>query len=309
MVSSKAIGEKFMVIDGKAIAEQIKENVRERVLSHYIIGENAPKLACILVGEDKASKVYVKSKIKTCDECGFGSLVINLDENATKEELINVISFLNKDSSISGILVQLPLPNSLERYRNEIINAISPDKDVDCLTDENLGKLYLGKGLIAPCTATGIMKIIESVNYNLEGKDVVVVGRSLLVGKPVSTLLQNNNATVTTCHSYTKNLQEKIDKAELLIVAVGKPKMIKSVKKGAFVIDVGINRIEDKLVGDVDFDKVSTEAKFITPVPGGVGPLTVACLLENTLKLHENNLQKIENNYENNEKITSLKEY
>lgn len=288
-----------MIIDGKKLAEQIKENVRKRVVSKYIIGENSPKLACILVGEDKASEVYVKSKIKACDECGFSSLVINLDENTTKQELMNVIKFLNNDYSTSGILVQLPLPNNLEKFRSEIINTILPEKDVDCLTDENLGKLYSGKGLIAPCTATGIIKIIESVDYDLEGKDVVVVGRSLLVGKPVSTLLQNKNATVTNCHSYTKNLQEKIDRADLLVVAVGKPQMIKSVKKDSFVVDVGINRIEEKLVGDVDFDKVSKEAKYITPVPGGVGPLTVACLMENTLKLHENNLKKIEKKEKN----------
>lgn len=278
------------IIDGKQLAKNIKENVKEKIFLNYInCGKEVPCLVCIIVGDDKASQVYVNSKKKACEACGLKSLIYNFPAETTKEFLIDFLKKLNKDKSVSGILVQLPLPQKLDKCRDEIINTISPEKDVDCLTYENLGRMYSGNEIIAPCTATGIMKILESKCYDLDGKDVVVVGRSLLVGKSVSTLLQSKNATVTNCHSHTKNLKEKCRQADVLIVAVGKEKMIKNdyVKDGAFVIDVGINRTENGLVGDVDFDDVKEKCCCITPVPGGVGPLTVACLMENTLILHE----------------------
>lgn len=278
------------IIDGKMLAKNIKDEVRKQVSSTYINkGKQPPCLVCIIVGDDKASKVYVNSKKKACEECGIKSLIYQFPEDITKEFLVEFLNKLNNDKSVSGILVQLPLPKHLDKDRDEIINTIVPEKDVDCLTYENLGKLYSGDNIIAPCTSTGIMKILESKNYDLDGKDVVVIGRSLLVGKSVSTLLQSKNATVTNCHSHTKNLMEKCRQADVLVVAVGKANMITSdhVKNGAFVIDVGINRTENGLVGDVDFENVKDKCSYITPVPGGVGPLTVACLMENTLILHE----------------------
>lgn len=277
------------IIDGKELARKIREEVKDEIFEKYTSqGKDAPCLVCIIVGDNKASKIYVKSKEKACGECGIKSLVYEFSEAATKEELKTFIKKLNEDNGVSGILVQLPLPDKLDKFRDEIINTISPEKDVDCLTDVNLGKMYAGTGKIAPCTATGVMKILDSKEYQLDGKDVVVVGRSLLVGKSVSTLLQQRNATVTNCHSHTQNLKDKCARADVLVVAVGKPQMITKdyVKKGAFVVDVGINRLETGLVGDVDFENVKDKTSYITPVPGGVGPLTVACLMENTLLLH-----------------------
>lgn len=281
----------MQIINGKEIAKEIKEKVRNKVISKYISkGKNPPCLVCIIVGDDRASQVYVNSKVRACEECGIKSRVYQFPENTTKEFLINVVRKLNEDKAVSGILIQLPLPESLDAYRDEIINTILPSKDVDCLTHENLGKLFAGESKIAPCTATGIMKILEREKVELDGKNVVVIGRSLLVGKSVSTLLQSKNATVTNCHSHTKNLKEKCQNADILVVAVGKPNMITSdyVKPGAVVIDVGINRTENGLVGDVDFNDVLDKCSLITPVPGGVGPLTVACLMGNTYILHEN---------------------
>lgn len=278
------------VTNGKELAKEIKENVKKKVYENYISkNRDVPCLVCIIVGDDKASKVYVNSKKKACEECGIKSLVYQLTADTTKEFLLDFLNKLNVDKTVSGILVQLPLPEKLDKDRDEIINTILPSKDVDCLTHENLGRLFAGVGTIAPCTATGIIKILEHEKFDIDGKDAVVIGRSLLVGKSVSSLLQSKNATVTNCHSHTKNLKEKCQNADILIVAVGKPKMIKKdfVKDGAFVIDVGINRTENGLVGDVDFESVKDKCSYITPVPGGVGPLTVACLMENTLLLHE----------------------
>lgn len=288
------------IIDGKALAQKIKNDVKKHIFENYITKDKkAPCLVCIIVGEDKASKVYVNSKRRACEECGIGSQIYQLPEDTSKDYLIDFLQKLNNDDNVSGILVQLPLPKELDKYRNEIINTISPEKDVDCLTYQNLGKMYSGEHLIAPCTSTGIIKIIENENYNLDGKDVVVVGRSLLVGKSVATLLQGKNATVTACHSHTQNLKDKCQKADVVVVAVGKAKMITKdyIKNGAFVVDVGINRTEGGLVGDVDFDNVKDSCSYITPVPGGVGPLTVACLMENTVLLHENRL-KLQKNCE-----------
>ena len=266
-------------------------DVRIRKQKTNIIKETngtLPELACILVGEDKASQIYVASKEKACAECGLLSRIIKLPENCTESKLIDTITFLNSDERVSGILVQLPLPKHLNSAK--IISHISPEKDVDCLSTQNLGALFSGTGIIAPCTASGIIKILDAQNIDICGKHAVVVGRSLLVGKSVATMLEQRNATVTICHSKTRNLEQITRLADILIVAIGKPQFISSthIKPGAVVIDVGINRTENGIVGDVDFESVAPLASFITPVPGGVGPLTVACLLDNTLLLHEN---------------------
>lgn len=284
------------IINGKELARKIKDDVKEKILKDYTNkGKKEPCLVCVIVGNDKASEIYVKSKQKACEYCGIKSLIYQFPEDTTKDYLIKFLNTLNENKDISGILVQLPLPKNLDKHRDEIINTISPSKDVDCLTHENLGKMFANVGVVAPCTATGIIKIIDDAKFDLDGKDVVVIGRSLLVGKSVSTLLQSKNATVTNCHSHTKNLKEKCQKADVLVVAVGKARMIKEdfVKQGAFVVDVGINRLEDgHIVGDVDFENVKEKCSYITPVPGGVGPLTVACLMENTLILHEKAKEK-----------------
>ena len=274
-------------IDGKTLAKKIKEDVAKKVAKY----SPKPKLACIIVEGNKASEVYVASKEKACNECGMESVIIRLPEDVSEHELFSTIDRLNVDRSISGILLQLPLPSHLDDIK--ATGRIAPEKDVDCLTYVNLGALMSARGVIAPCTATGIIKILESENIDPCGKKVVVVGRSLLVGKSVANLLEQRNATVTICHSKTENLKEECRNADILVVAIGRNEMITAeyVKKGAVVIDVGINRTEEGLRGDVNTADVANIASYITPVPGGVGPLTVACLMENTLILHEE-LQK-----------------
>lgn len=274
------------IINGKEIAQKIKEQVKEKVNNDFVLkGKNVPCLACVIVEGNSASEVYVASKEKACKECLMNSKIVRLKENISQKELIKTLQSLNKDKKVSGILLQLPLPKHLNE--DESINVISAKKDVDCLTYDNLGKLVSAKQEIAPCTATGIMKILEHENISVQGKKVVVIGRSLLVGKSVANLLEQKNATVTICHSKTENLKDVCKNADILIVAIGKPKFINKdyIKKGAVIIDVGINRTEKGLVGDVDFDSAKDLCSFITPVPGGVGPLTVACLMENTLIL------------------------
>jgi len=270
-------------IDGKTLAKKIKEDVAKKVAKY----SQKPKLACIIVEGNKASEVYVASKEKACNECGIDSVIIRLPENVTEEGLFSTIDRLNVDKSVSGILLQLPLPSHLDDIK--ATGKIAPEKDVDCLTYVNLGALMSGRGVIAPCTATGIIKILDSENIDPCGKKVVVVGRSLLVGKSVANLLEQRNATVTICHSKTENLKEECKTADILVVAIGRKEMITAeyVKIGAVVIDVGINRTEEGLRGDVSTADVANIASYITPVPGGVGPLTVACLMENTLILHE----------------------
>lgn len=272
------------IIDGKAIAKEIKNKVSEEALNCKKI----PHLACIIVEGNKASEVYVASKEKACKECGFDSTIVRLPENIAQDELHYEIEKLNENENISAILLQLPLPSHLDS--DLAINQIVPEKDVDCLTYQNLGALVSKKWTVTPCTALGIIKILKHENIEISGKNVVVIGRSLLVGKSVANLLEQENATVTICHSRTQNLEEYTSKADILIVAIGKTEYIKKehVKENAVVIDVGINRIDKKLKGDVDFEDVKDKCSFITPVPGGVGPLTVACLMENTLKLHLN---------------------
>ena len=275
------------IIDGKKLALDIRAKVKEEVEKRFVSKQTkVPCLACIIVEGNSASEVYVSSKKKATEECLMESRIIRLKETIKEAELISEIEKLNGDDSVSGILLQLPLPKHLNE--DKCVNKISPIKDVDGLTYENLGKLFSKKQDIAPCTATGIIKILDSEKIEIEGKKVVVVGRSLLVGKSVASLLEQRNATVTICHSKTKDLINETKQADILIVAIGKPEEITKeyVKKGAVIIDVGINRTEAGLKGDVNFNDVKNKCSFITPVPGGVGPLTVACLMENTLILH-----------------------
>lgn len=279
------------IINGKEVATLIKKMIAQKIEQNYIkAGKQVPTLACVLVGDDPASKVYVANKEKACAMVGINSVVKKLPADATQEQVAEVISSLNADQNISGILLQLPLPKHLDE--NALINLISPNKDVDGLTDLNLGKLFAGKHIVAPCTATGIIDLLDHYNLEIAGKRAVVIGRSLLVGKSVANLLEQRNATVTVCHSKTQNLAEITQQADILVVAIGKPNYVTAdmVKDGAVVIDVGINRLATGLVGDVDFANVKDKTSYITPVPGGVGPMTIAELLQNTLTLHEQNL-------------------
>lgn len=276
------------ILDGKSLAEEIKVNVKKEIEQKYLNkNKQPPCLACIIVEGNSASEVYVASKKKACESCGLKSIIVRLPQTITQVDLHKEIDKLNKNKKVSGILLQLPLPSHLDDIL--ATNRIVPSKDVDCLTYENLGALFSAKKIIAPCTATGIIKLLNKYNINISGKRAVVVGRSLLVGKSVANLLEQGNATVTICHSRTENLKEITKQADILVVAIGKPNYITEdyVKDNAVVIDVGINRTEQGIKGDVDFEKVKDKASYITPVPGGVGPLTVACLLENTIALHE----------------------
>ena len=276
------------ILNGKLVAESIKEKIKHATQSEFVEkGKSVPVLACIIVGDNPASKVYVASKEKACLSVGFGSIVKVLKEDASESDVIDVIEELNKDESVSCILLQLTLPKGLDERK--IISHISPEKDVDGLTEINLGRLFSKRTLVAPCTAIGIIHILEHYGICMEGKNAVVIGRSLLVGKSVASLLEEKNATVTICHSKTTNLEEITKNADILIAAIGKPKFVTAdmVKDGAIVVDVGINRTDAGLVGDVDFESVASKVSFITPVPGGVGPMTIAELLSNTLLLHE----------------------
>jgi len=275
------------IIDGRKISNQIKANIKTQVEKM----EKKPGLAVVLVGENPASIVYVRAKQRACKKAGIFSKKITLAKTVGQNKLLSVIKKLNNDKKIHGILVQFPLPKGLDE--DKVINTIDPKKDVDVFHPQNIGRLYMQKNIkdldnfLAPCTPKGIIKLIQSTGIKIEGKNAVVVGRSNLVGKPVSALLTAKNATVTLTHSRTKNLKEHTRRADILVAAVGRPKTIKAdmVKKGAIVIDVGITRTDSGLVGDVDFEKVKNVAGHITPVPGGVGPMTIASLLENTLLL------------------------
>lgn len=269
------------VIDGRAIAAQLRENIALDVSKM----DKKPGLAVILVGDDPASKVYVSSKIKACGEVGITSFEHKMPANSKQEEVLHAINNLNMNPDVNGILLQLPLPGHLDS--NALIQAIDPAKDVDGLTVTNIGKLVSGLDGMVPCTPQGSLKLIKSVREDLTGLHAVVIGRSLLFGKPMAQLLLAENCTVTTAHSKTKNLPDICRQADILIAAAGRPKMVQGdwVKEGAIVIDVGINRMEDgSLCGDVDFETAKTRAGSITPVPGGVGPMTIGCLLENTAR-------------------------
>ena len=271
------------LIDGKAISAKCKNETAEEIKALTADGRRAPCLAVILVGEDPASQVYVRNKKRACEAVGITSLEYLLDENETEEKLLELIDFLNKDDNVDGILVQMPVPKQIDPDR--VIEAISPDKDVDAFHAYNVGKLFTGAPRFQPCTPAGVMRLLSESGVEISGKNCVVVGRSNIVGKPMGALLLAENGTVTICHSKTKNLPEVTRTADILVAACGRPNMITSdmVKDGAVLIDVGINRVGDKLVGDIDFEACKEKASFITPVPGGVGPMTIAILMQNTL--------------------------
>lgn len=272
------------IIDGKKEAQLVYNEVKNGVLLRLENGKRAPGLAVIFVGTDPASKVYVENKRKACTEVGFKSLAYDLPADVTQDTLLTLIKTLNERADIDGILIQLPLPNHLDA--SLVVNCIAPNKDVDGLHPYNMGRLAVRDPLLRPCTPKGIMRLLSSTGTTLKGREAVIVGASNMVGRPMLLELLMAGATVTTCHRFTQNLQDHIALGDILVVAVGKPRFIPGewVKKGAIVIDVGINRTESgKLVGDIDYERACERAAWITPVPGGVGPMTVASLMENTL--------------------------
>ena len=281
------------IIDGKALSEKVlKEIEKEHSELEKKVGRKAG-LAVIIVGENPASQIYVRNKIRACEKVGFHSETIRLDENITEENLLLEIEKLNNNSNIDGILVQLPIPKHIDGLK--IINAISAEKDVDGFHTTNIGKMMIGDETgFLPCTPAGVIQMFEEYNIDLEGKDVLVIGQSNIVGKPMTLLLIKKRATVQVCNSKTKNLSEKLQKADIVIAAAGYPKLVKAsdVKDGVVVIDVGINRVDGKLCGDVDFEEVSQKASYITPVPGGVGPMTIAMLIKNTFKSYKQKVGK-----------------
>ncbi|WP_345853306.1 bifunctional methylenetetrahydrofolate dehydrogenase/methenyltetrahydrofolate cyclohydrolase FolD [Shewanella algae] len=272
------------LIDGKAIAQSIRQQLKQKVAARQAAGQRIPGLAVILVGADPASQVYVGSKRKACEEVGFISRSYDLPDSTSEEELLALIDSLNEDAAIDGILVQLPLPEHIKE--SKVIERIRPDKDVDGFHPYNVGRLAQRIPVLRSCTPMGIMTLIKSTSIDTYGLDAVVVGASNIVGRPMTLELLLAGCTTTTCHRFTKDLKDKVSRADLLVVAVGKPGFIPGswIKPGAIVIDVGINRLDSgRLVGDVDFDVACERASHITPVPGGVGPMTIASLLENTL--------------------------
>ncbi len=271
-----------VIIDGKQIAQSVKEQLKDKVKDFFDKFNHQITLAVILVGENPASKVYVKNKITATEYVGMKSLSFHLPENSKQEEVESLINSLSNDNGVDGILVQLPLPKHLNE--NQILSKIPANKDVDGFLAQNVGNLLLGQPATVACTPFGVIKMLKSQNIELCGKNAVVIGRSNIVGKPMALLLLQENCTVTVCHSKTQNLKEICKNADILIAAIGRPEFVKAdmVKPGAVVIDVGINRTDKGLVGDVDFNEVKDIASFISPVPGGVGPMTIAMLLENT---------------------------
>lgn len=271
------------LIDGKEVSKKIRKEIKKEVENR----ELKLKLLVILVGDDLASKIYVKSKEKACISVGMESETIVFKANVSEKQVVEAIEKANKDKKITGILVQLPLPDHMNEVR--VINTIDPTKDVDGLTYINQGKLFGKSESITPCTPKGIMSLFNAYNVNLSGKNAIVIGRSMLVGKPLAMLLLNENATVTIAHSRTKNLREICKTMDVIISAVGKPKVVTEdmVKEGAIVIDVGVNRVHNTIVGDVDYLSVCKKVERITPVPGGVGPMTIASLLQNLIICHD----------------------
>lgn len=273
------------IISGKTVSAEVREKIKQETAALIESDGIHPGLAVILVGNDPASQVYVRNKQRACEELGFNPFEYKLSENTTQEQLLDLISVLNKDPKVHGILVQLPLPDHLDEQ--SVLYSISPEKDVDAFHPLNVGKIMIGSYNFLPCTPAGVMELIDWAGIEVSGKNCVVVGRSNIVGKPMSMLLLQRSGTVTICHSKTKNLKEICANADILVVAIGKPKFITGdmVKEGAVVIDVGINRDENnKLCGDVDFESVEPKAGWITPVPGGVGPMTITMLMKNTLR-------------------------
>lgn len=270
------------IINGKLIAEKIKKEIADYIELRKSENLQIPKIASILVGDDRGSIYYINSQERVAKSLGVEFEKILFDNSILEEELINEICKLNNRDDISGIILQLPLPKGMNEKK--VISTISPDKDIDCLTYENAGKLYMGEQCYLPCTPNSVVRIIKSLNIPLEGKRVVIIGRSNIVGKPLSALMLKENCTVTICHSKTKDLQSVCKEADILISAIGKPKFINEefVKDGAIVIDVGTSSFEGKITGDVDFDSVIEKASFVTPVPGGVGALTTTLLIKNS---------------------------
>ncbi len=272
------------LISGKEVSKVIREKIRSEAMQLREDNGIQPGLAVILVGNDPASQIYVRNKQKACEEVGFHAFEYKLSENSTQEQLLDLIGVLNKDNKVHGILVQLPLPDHINPQT--VIDTISPDKDVDAFHPMNVGKIMIGEYEFLPCTPAGVMELIDSTGIEIAGKNCVVVGRSNIVGKPMAMLLLHRNATVTICHSKTKNLEKVCASADILVSAVGKAHFIKAdmVKDGAMVIDVGMNHDENgKLCGDVEFAEVEPKTSYITPVPGGVGPMTITMLMQNTL--------------------------
>ncbi len=276
------------LINGKEVSQKVKESVKSETIKLQSKGIGVG-LAVVIVGDNPASRVYVNAKKKACEEVGFNSYEYALPAETTQQELLDLVDVLNKDEKVNGILVQLPLPSHIDE--NSIINSISPEKDVDAFHPFNVGKIMIGEYSFLPCTPAGVMELIDSTGVEISGKNCVVIGRSNIVGKPMSMLLLHKSGTVTICHSKTKNLKEVCAEADILVVAIGRANFVTAdmVKEGAIVIDVGMNRLENgKLCGDVDFEAVKEKAGYITPVPGGVGPMTIAMLMKNTLTSAKN---------------------
>ena len=274
----------YELIDGKLVASKIREEIKDRVAEIKNKHSRIPGLAAILVGDDPASEIYVRNKRKACEDVGIYSEEHKLSGDIAQEDLLKLINRLNGDENINGILVQLPLPKHIDD--STVLNSVSPEKDVDGFHPINAGLLFEGKPRFIACTPHGIIKMLEFYNIDIEGKNAVVLGRSNIVGKPASMLLLQKNATVTICHSRTRNLDKILKSADLIVAAIGRAKFVtpEMVKKGSVIIDVGINRLDDgKLVGDVDFENVKDISSYITPVPGGVGPMTITMLLWNTV--------------------------
>lgn len=287
-----------MILDGKALSNKILDEISKE--HDFILKKNGRRagLVVVIVGDDKASRVYVKNKRMTCEKVGFFTETIDFSSNISEEELLKEIERLNSDERFDGILVQLPLPKHIDELK--VLNAINPDKDVDGFHFNNIGKMVVGDdtGFLS-CTPYGIMQLFDEYNINVEGKDVVIIGRSNIVGKPMALLLIQKRATVQVCNTRTKDMREKLKNADIVISAAGVPNLIgkEDVKKGAVVIDVGINRVEGKICGDVNFEEVKDIASYITPVPGGVGPMTIASLMKNTLKSYRMRVDKDESNF------------
>jgi methylenetetrahydrofolate dehydrogenase (NADP+)/methenyltetrahydrofolate cyclohydrolase len=281
------------IIDGKAVAKEVQQRIKEDVEGLERRWNMAPGLAVVLVGDDPASHIYVRNKEKACKEVGIKSFEHFLPATISERELLALVHQLNKDKHVHGILVQLPLPPHI--HSEKILNAVSPYKDVDGFHPLNLGNLVVGADGYRPCTPLGVMKLLESVNCDPKGKNAVIVGRSNIVGKPVALMLLEKHATVTICHSRTASLRDEVARGDIVVVAIGKPGIVRGqwIKPGAVVIDVGINRLPNgKLCGDIDFESAKERASAITPVPGGVGPMTICMLLFNTLKAAKDSLQR-----------------
>lgn len=273
------------IISGKEVSAKVRAELKKETQALIESTGIYPGLAVILVGNDPASQVYVRNKQLACEELGFHPFEYKLSENTTQEQLLDLISVLNKDPKVHGILVQLPLPDHLDEQ--SVLYSIAPEKDVDAFHPYNVGKIMIGSYDVLPCTPAGVMELLDAYGVEISGKNCVVIGRSNIVGKPMAMLLLQRSGTVTICHSRTKNLAEVCAEADILVVAIGKPKFVTAdmVKEGAVVVDVGINRDENnKLCGDVDFESVESKASLITPVPGGVGPMTITMLMKNTLR-------------------------